>query len=68
MVREMPGPARDAGAFASAVRAMLEHPQRRHAMADAAARFVREERSIARAAGELSSALAAAAAIRASRR
>jgi glycosyltransferase involved in cell wall biosynthesis len=61
-------PARDAGAFASAVRAMLEHPQRRHAMADAAARFVREERSIARAAGELSSALAAAAAIRASRR
>jgi glycosyltransferase involved in cell wall biosynthesis len=61
-------PARDAGAFANAVRAMLERPQRRHAMAEAAARFVIEERSIGRAAGELRSALAAAAAIRTSRR
>lgn len=59
---------RDPGAFAAAVRAVLERPQRRHAMAEAAMRFVLEERSIGRAAAELASALAAAEAIRAMRR
>jgi glycosyltransferase involved in cell wall biosynthesis len=55
-------------AFARAVRDLLARPERRQAMAAAAARFVVEERSIGRAAAELSSALAAAAAIRAMRR
>jgi glycosyltransferase involved in cell wall biosynthesis len=61
-------PPRDPGAFARAVRAILERPERRHAMAEAAALFVREERSIGRAAAGLSSALTAAEAIRALRR
>ena len=56
------------GAFARAVRDLLARPERRQAMAAAAARFVVEERSIGRAAAELSSALAAADAIRAMRR
>ena len=61
-------PPRDPGAFARAVRGIFERPERRHAMAEAAALFVSEERSIGRAAAELSSALAAAGAIRALRR
>jgi glycosyltransferase involved in cell wall biosynthesis len=59
---------RDASAFASAVRGMLERPDRRHAMAEAAARFAHDERGIKHAAAELAAALAAAAAIRALRR
>jgi glycosyltransferase involved in cell wall biosynthesis len=59
---------RDPDAFARAVRDLLERPQHRRALAAAAARFVVEERSIGRAAAELSAALAAAAAIRAMRR
>jgi glycosyltransferase involved in cell wall biosynthesis len=59
---------RDTGAFANAVRGVLERPHQRYAMAEAAAHFVVQERSIARAAAELSAALAAAAAIRAVRR
>jgi glycosyltransferase involved in cell wall biosynthesis len=59
--------ARDPGALAAAVRDLLARPERRHAMAEAAARFVLEERGIKRAATELASALAAAAAIRAMR-
>jgi glycosyltransferase involved in cell wall biosynthesis len=55
-------------AFSGAVRELLEHPERRHAMAEAAVKFVVEERSIGRAAAELSAALAAADAIRARRR
>jgi glycosyltransferase involved in cell wall biosynthesis len=58
----------DPGAFARAMRDLLEEPQRRQAMAEAAARFVVEERSIGRAAAELAAALAAADAIRALRR
>jgi glycosyltransferase involved in cell wall biosynthesis len=58
----------DPGAFAREVRDLLAHPERRQAMAEAAARFVAEERSIGRAAAELSSALATADAIRAMRR
>jgi glycosyltransferase involved in cell wall biosynthesis len=58
---------RDAGAFAAAVREVLERPQRRDALAKAATRFVLEERSIGRAAAELASALAAAERIRAMR-
>jgi glycosyltransferase involved in cell wall biosynthesis len=58
----------DASAFASAVRGMLERPDRRHAMAEGAARFAHDERGIERAAAELAAALAAAAAIRAMRR
>jgi glycosyltransferase involved in cell wall biosynthesis len=61
-------PPRDPDAFASAVRDLLERPERRAAMAQAAGRFVREERSIGHAAAELSAALAAAEAIRALRR
>jgi glycosyltransferase involved in cell wall biosynthesis len=56
------------GAFSAAVRDLLERPERRHAMAEAGVRFVLEERSIGRAATLLSSALAAADAIRATRR
>jgi glycosyltransferase involved in cell wall biosynthesis len=59
---------RDPGAFANAVRGMLQCSQRRHAMAEQAAQFVVQERSIGRASGELASALAGAAATRASRR
>jgi glycosyltransferase involved in cell wall biosynthesis len=59
---------RDPGAFGRAMRDILEHPQRRHSMAESAARFVVEQRSIGRAAAELSSALAAAEGIRAMRR
>jgi glycosyltransferase involved in cell wall biosynthesis len=59
---------RDPGAFAAAVRDLLEGAERRQAMAEAAARFVVEERSIGRAATELASALVAAEAIRARRR
>jgi glycosyltransferase involved in cell wall biosynthesis len=55
-------------AFAGAVRDLLAQPARRQAMAEAAARFVAEERSIGRAAAELGSAFAAADAIRAMRR
>jgi glycosyltransferase involved in cell wall biosynthesis len=58
----------DPGAFAAAVRDLLERPERRHAMAEAAVRFVAEERSIDRAAAELTAALGAAEAIRAKRR
>jgi glycosyltransferase involved in cell wall biosynthesis len=61
-------PPRDPVAFAGAVSDLLEHPPRRQAMAEAAAQFVSEERSIGRAAVELASALAAADAIRAMRR
>jgi glycosyltransferase involved in cell wall biosynthesis len=61
-------PPRDPSAFAGAVRDLLDCPERRQAMAAAAARFVSEERSIGRAAAALSSALAAAEAIRAVRR
>jgi glycosyltransferase involved in cell wall biosynthesis len=61
-------PPRDPSAFAHAVQDLLERPERRHAMAEAAARFVGAERSIERAAAELSAALAAADAIRAMRR
>jgi glycosyltransferase involved in cell wall biosynthesis len=59
---------RDPDAFAAAVRELLERPERRQALAEGAARFVLEERSIGRAAAELSSALAAADGIRARRR
>ncbi len=59
---------RDASAFARAVRELLERPERRHAMAEAAARFAHDERGIGHAAAELAAALAAAAAIRAQRR
>jgi glycosyltransferase involved in cell wall biosynthesis len=59
---------RDPDAFAAAVRELLERPERRQALAEGAARFVLEERSIGRAATELASALVAAAAIRARRR
>jgi glycosyltransferase involved in cell wall biosynthesis len=61
-------PPRDPVAFASAVRDLLERPERREAMAQAAGQFVLEERSIGRAAAELASALEAADAIRAMRR
>jgi glycosyltransferase involved in cell wall biosynthesis len=61
-------PPRDPSAFAHAVQGLLERPERRHAMAEAAARFVSAERSIERAAAELSAALAAADTIRAMRR
>jgi glycosyltransferase involved in cell wall biosynthesis len=61
-------PPRDPSAFASAVAALLGDAERRRAMAEAAARFVSERRSIAQAAAELAAALAAAAAIRAMRR
>jgi glycosyltransferase involved in cell wall biosynthesis len=61
-------PPRDPVAFASAVRDLLQRPERRHAMAEAAARFVSQERGIGHTAAELSSALAAAEAIRARRR
>jgi glycosyltransferase involved in cell wall biosynthesis len=60
-------PPREPGAFASAVRELLECSPRRQAMAEAAAQFVANERSIGRAAAELTSALAAADAIRAMR-
>jgi glycosyltransferase involved in cell wall biosynthesis len=60
-------PPRDALAFASAMRELLERPERRRAMAGAALRYVSERRSIERAAADLSAALAAAAAIRALR-
>ena len=59
---------RNPGAFAAAVRDVLERPARRQAMAEVAARFVLEEHSIGQAAAALAAALAAAAAIRASRR
>jgi glycosyltransferase involved in cell wall biosynthesis len=58
----------DPGACAGAVRDLLARPERRQAMAEAAARLVAEERSIGRAAAELASALVAAATIRAMRR
>jgi glycosyltransferase involved in cell wall biosynthesis len=58
----------DPGAFAGAVRDLLAQPERRQAMAEAAGRFVADERSIVGAAAELASALAAADAIRAMRR
>ena len=61
-------PPRDPGALASAVRSILEHPERRQAMAEAAALFVNGQRSSGHAAAELASALAAAEAIRAMRR
>jgi glycosyltransferase involved in cell wall biosynthesis len=61
-------PPRDPGALARAVRSILERPERRQAMAEAAALFVSEQRSSGRAAAELASALAAAEAIRAVRR
>lgn len=59
---------RDPLALAAAVRDLLEQPQRRRALAAAAARFVAGERSIEQAADTLSAALAAATAIRALRR
>jgi glycosyltransferase involved in cell wall biosynthesis len=58
---------RDASAFAGAVRGMLERPDRRHAMAEAAARFAHDERGIEHAAAQLAAALAAAETIRALR-
>ena len=58
-------PPRDPSAFASAVAALLADAERRRAMAEAAARFVSEQRSITQAAAELAAALAAAEAIRA---
>ena len=61
-------PPRDASAFASAVAALLADADRRRMMAEAAARFVSEKRSITQAAAELVAALAAADAIRAMRR
>jgi glycosyltransferase involved in cell wall biosynthesis len=61
-------PPRDARALARAVRSILERPERRHAMAEAAALFVSRQRSSGRAAAELAAALAAAEAIRATRR
>jgi glycosyltransferase involved in cell wall biosynthesis len=61
-------PPRDPGAFAHAIRDLLMDPKRRRGMAAAAARFVGEQRSIGRAAVELSSAMAAAEVIRALRR
>jgi glycosyltransferase involved in cell wall biosynthesis len=59
---------RDPDAFAAAAGDLLERPQRRHALGEAATRFVVEARSLGRAAAELASALAAADAIRAMRR
>jgi glycosyltransferase involved in cell wall biosynthesis len=61
-------PPRDPGAFAHALQVLLERPERRREMAEAAARFVSDERSIDRAAVELAAALAAADTIRAMRR
>jgi glycosyltransferase involved in cell wall biosynthesis len=61
-------PPRDPSAFASAVATLLNDAERRCTMAEAAARFVHDERGIGRAAAELAAALAAAAAIRARRR
>ncbi len=59
---------RDPGAFAQAIERLLAEPERRLAMAAAAARFVAEERSLAQATATLEAALAAAPAIRAARR
>jgi glycosyltransferase involved in cell wall biosynthesis len=61
-------PPRDPGALAEAVRGILERPEQRRTMAEAAAKFALQERSIGRAAAELSTALTAAEMIRARRR
>jgi glycosyltransferase involved in cell wall biosynthesis len=61
-------PARDPAAMAAAIDRLLTERERRAAMGKAAARFVAEERSLEQASATLASALAAAAAIRASRR
>jgi len=50
-------PENDAEAFAGAVRALLDNPERRQTMAENAAQFVRRERSLASAAGILDEAL-----------
>ena len=60
-------PPRDPSAFAAAVAALLADAQRRRTMAEAAARFISEKRSITQAAAELAAALAAAETIRAMR-
>lgn len=61
-------PPRDPVALADAARTLIEQPDRRQTMAEAALAFVAAERSIERAAAELSAALAAADEIRALRR
>ena len=60
-------PPRDPSAFAAAVAALLADAQRRRTMAEAAARFVSEKRSITQAAADLAAALAGAETIRAMR-
>jgi glycosyltransferase involved in cell wall biosynthesis len=60
-------PPRDAHAFARAVQALLADPDRRHVMAEAAARFVAGQRSQGQAALALEAALRDAKAIRAAR-
>ena len=50
-------PENDAAAFAGAVRALLDDPDRRQTMAENAARFVRRERSLASAAAIFDEAL-----------
>jgi len=54
-------PEKDADAFAGAVRAMLDDPERRQTMAENAVQFVRRERSLASAAAILDEALVNAA-------
>jgi glycosyltransferase involved in cell wall biosynthesis len=60
-------PARDPEAFAAATARLLDDPERRRAMGDRAARFVATERSLARAAAILASAIEAARGIREAR-
>jgi glycosyltransferase involved in cell wall biosynthesis len=60
-------PARDPEALAAATAALLDDPERRRAMGERAARFVATERSLARAAASLLSAIEAARGIREAR-
>jgi glycosyltransferase involved in cell wall biosynthesis len=51
-------PPGDAGAFAGAIRALLQDPEKRRRLGFAARRFIAEERGLGPAAGRLRSALA----------